>query len=135
MHKHLDAERAGNKNLEELMAQAREKEFQAQLDAQEQRSEGQLVRDKLALNESKMASMNREVISLRDRVSQLDAELEVAKRHLTNERYERERAVQELRRAGLPSPALSRYGRSLSPSSRPRSTSPSRGVSFADDYR
>ena len=54
MHKHLDAERAGNKNLEELMAQAREKEFQAQLDAQEQRSEGQLVRDKLALNESKM---------------------------------------------------------------------------------
>lgn len=34
-------------------------------------------------------SMSREVTSLRDRASQLDAELEVAKRHLTNERYER----------------------------------------------
>ena len=34
-------------------------------------------------------SMAREVSSLRDRTSQLDAELEVTKRHLTNERYER----------------------------------------------
>uniref|UniRef100_H2Z639 Uncharacterized protein n=1 Tax=Ciona savignyi TaxID=51511 RepID=H2Z639_CIOSA len=98
LHKHLESERLGNKNLEELVGNAREKEFQAQLDSQEQKSEGQLLRDKLALNESKLQSMGREVASLRDRASQLDAELEVAKRHLTNERYERERAVQELRR-------------------------------------
>ena len=44
----------GNKNLEDMMASCREKEFQAQLDAQEQKSEGQLLRDKLALNESKL---------------------------------------------------------------------------------
>uniref|UniRef100_H2Z636 Centrosomal protein of 135 kDa n=1 Tax=Ciona savignyi TaxID=51511 RepID=H2Z636_CIOSA len=102
LHKHLESERLGNKNLEELVGNAREKEFQAQLDSQEQKSEGQLLRDKLALNESKLQSMGREVASLRDRASQLDAELEVAKRHLTNERYERERAVQELRRHGPP---------------------------------
>nr|CAB3229903.1 centrosomal protein of 135 kDa [Phallusia mammillata] len=134
VHKHLESERVGNKNLEDLVAGAREKEFQAQLDAQEQKSEGQLLRDKLALNESKLQSMSREVTSLRDRASQLDAELEVAKRHLTNERYERERAVQELRRHGLPSPGLSRLSRPHSPTSRPRSGSPSR-VSFLDDAR
>lgn len=54
VHKHLDAERTGNKNLEDLVAGVREKEFQAQLDAQEQKSESQLLRDKLALNESKL---------------------------------------------------------------------------------
>ena len=54
VHKHLDSERMGNKNLEDMMASCREKEFQAQLDAQEQKSEGQLLRDKLALNESKL---------------------------------------------------------------------------------
>ncbi|XP_078481086.1 centrosomal protein of 135 kDa isoform X3 [Ciona intestinalis] len=134
VHKHLESERVGNKNLEELVATSREKEFQAQLNSQEQKSEGQLLRDKLALNESKLQSMGREVASLRDRASQLDAELEVAKRHLTNERYERERAVQELRRHGLPSPGLSRLSRPLSPGSRPRSGSPSR-VSFLDDTR
>ncbi|XP_076808298.1 centrosomal protein of 135 kDa-like isoform X3 [Clavelina lepadiformis] len=135
VHKHLETERVGNKNLEDLVAGAREKEFQAQLDAQEQKSEGQLLRDKLALNESKMQSMSREVASLRDRTSQLDAELEVTKRHLTNERYERERAVQELRRHGLPSPGLSRLSRPLSPTSRgSRSGSPAK-VSFLDDGR
>ena len=36
------------------MATSREKEFQAQLNAQEQKSETQLLRDKLALNESKL---------------------------------------------------------------------------------
>ena len=71
------------------MATAREKEFQAQLNAQEQKSEGQLLRDKLALDESKLQSMNREVAAIRERASQLDAELDVTKRHLTNERYER----------------------------------------------
>jgi len=128
VHKHLDSERMGNKNLEDMMASCREKEFQAQLDAQEQKSEGQLLRDKLALNESKLHSVNREVLALRDRNSQLDAELEVTKRSLTNERYEREKAVQELRRHGYPSPAMSRYGRAHSPIN--RSISPSRNVSF-----
>ena len=54
IHKHLDSERAGNKNLEDLVAGAREKEFQARLDAQEQKSEGQMLRDKLAVNETKL---------------------------------------------------------------------------------
>ena len=54
MHKHLESERAGNKNLEDLIAGVREKEFQAQLDSQELKSESQLLRDKLALNESKL---------------------------------------------------------------------------------
>ena len=54
VHQQLESERVGNKNLEDLMATSREKEFQAQLNAQEQKSETQLLRDKLALNESKL---------------------------------------------------------------------------------
>jgi len=136
VHKHLETERVGNKNLEDLMATSREKEFQAQLNAQEQKSEGQLLRDKLALNESKLQSMSREIAALRDRSSQLDAELDVTKRHLTNERYEREKAVQELRRHGMTSPSfgLSRYSsRAHSPNSRPRSISPTHRVTFSSD--
>lgn len=46
----------------------------------------------------------------------------------------RERAVQELRRHGLPSPGLSRLSRPLSPTAYPRTGSPGH-VSFLDDGR
>ena len=47
-------ERTSVRNLETLLSNNREKEFQAQRDSQEQRSELQLVQDRLALADSKV---------------------------------------------------------------------------------
>ena len=47
-------ERTSVNNLESLLHTNREKEFQSQLTVTEMQSENQLLRDRLALNESKM---------------------------------------------------------------------------------
>ncbi|RXN09122.1 putative protein KIAA1211-like [Labeo rohita] len=67
---------------------------------------------------------------LRTRSTQLEADLEMTKRHLATERFERQRAAQELRRQGLSaiSPVLSSTMRSSSTSHR-SSLSPHRSWS------
>ena len=50
----VSTERNSVRNLESLLSTNREKEFQAQLENQEQRSELQLVKDRLALADSKV---------------------------------------------------------------------------------
>ena len=50
----LSTERNSVRNLESLLSTNREKEFQVQLENQEQRSELQLVKDRLALADSKV---------------------------------------------------------------------------------
>jgi centrosomal protein CEP135 len=50
----LGSERTNAKNLESLLQNNREKEFQTQLVHQEKSSEIQMLKDRLALNESKM---------------------------------------------------------------------------------
>ena len=50
----LNSERHSNKNLEGLLQNNREKEFQTQLHTQEQGAEIQMLKDRLSLNESKM---------------------------------------------------------------------------------
>ncbi|XP_064608998.1 centrosomal protein of 135 kDa-like [Liolophura sinensis] len=99
----LSSERSSIKNLEDLLANTREKEFQSQLSAQEKSAESQLVKDKLSLNESKLQSQHREIASLRTRLVELEADLERTRRQLTNERYEKERALQDLHRQGMSS--------------------------------
>ena len=47
-------ERATVKNLEGLLQNGREKEFQSQLTSQERNTEIQMLKDRLSLNESKM---------------------------------------------------------------------------------
>ncbi len=49
-------------------------------------------------------SQSREVSALRTRNIEIEAEVDRLKRQLTNERFERERALQELRRHGLAAP-------------------------------
>ncbi|XP_070554439.1 centrosomal protein of 135 kDa-like isoform X2 [Ptychodera flava] len=117
----VENERTSLRNLEGLLSNNREKEFQTQLENQEQRSEIQLLRDKLSLADSKVQSQSREVSSMRTRTAQLETELERIRRQLTSERFEKERLSQEFRRAGLTPPPdvsgrLSRASlRSLSP--------------------
>ncbi|KAM4810491.1 centrosomal protein of 135 kDa [Rhinophrynus dorsalis] len=101
LKKQLASDRLTIKNLETLLATNREKEFQSHLTSHEKDSEIQLLKDKLTLADSKLTSLTRESTMLRNKLTQLQSDYDIAKRQLTTERFERERAVQELRRHGL----------------------------------
>ncbi|XP_051559227.1 testis-specific gene 10 protein [Myxocyprinus asiaticus] len=130
LQKQLASERLSVKSLESLLVSAREKELQRQLTSQERQTEIQIMKDRLSMADSKVSCQSREMAQLRTRSAQLEADLETTKRHLSTERFERERAVQELHRQGLSaiSPVLSSTMRSSSPSHH-RSLSPLRSWS------
>ena len=50
----IGSERSSVNNLESLLQSNREKEFQSQLSVQELQSDNQLLRDRLAINDSKL---------------------------------------------------------------------------------
>ncbi|XP_025088561.1 testis-specific gene 10 protein-like isoform X3 [Pomacea canaliculata] len=138
----LSQERATVKNLEALLQTNREKEFQGQLLSQERNTEIQMLKDRLSLNDSKTQSQSREIASLRTRNVELEGDVERLRRQLSNEKFERDRAVQELRRNGIAPPlTLSEYSgehlpRSLSRErTLPRSRSRSRSLSPPPRYR
>ncbi|XP_026201117.1 centrosomal protein of 135 kDa [Anabas testudineus] len=101
LKKQLASERLTVRNLETLLSTNRHKEFQTQMTASERESELKVLRDRLALADSKTAEHAREVSQLHSKVSQLQTEMDVLKRQLTTERFERERAIQEMRRQGV----------------------------------
>uniref|UniRef100_A0A3B3Z010 Centrosomal protein 135 n=1 Tax=Poecilia mexicana TaxID=48701 RepID=A0A3B3Z010_9TELE len=101
LKRQLASERLTVRNLETLLSTNRQKEFEKHLAASERESELRALRDKLALADSKNAENTRDVSHLRGKVSQMQTEMDVLKRQLTTERFERERAVQEMRRQGL----------------------------------
>ncbi|NXR44142.1 CP135 protein, partial [Hippolais icterina] len=125
LKKQLSSERLTVQNLETLLATSRDKEFQNQLTSQEKDTEIQLLKDKLTLAESKLSSNNREVSMLRSKVAQMQTDCDVLKRKLTTERFERERAIQEMRRHGLSTSSL-RASPPLSSTLRSPSHSPER---------
>ncbi|NXC00622.1 CP135 protein, partial [Orthonyx spaldingii] len=127
LKKQLSSERLTVQNLETLLATSRDKEFQNQLTSQEKDTEIQLLKDKLTLAESKLSSNNREVSILRSKAAQLQTECDVLKRKLTTERFERERAIQEMRRHGLSTSSL-RASPPLSSTLRSPSHSPERSA-------
>ncbi|XP_030634826.1 testis-specific gene 10 protein [Chanos chanos] len=140
LRKQLTSERLSMKSLESLLVSTREKELQRQLSQQERDAEIQLLRDKLTVADSKASTQGREVTQLRTRAAQLETDLDMTKRQLSAERFERERAMQELRRQGLSStlsPLFSSTLRSSSPVRRslsPRqSWSPERAYHSAPD--
>uniref|UniRef100_A0A674IR76 Centrosomal protein 135 n=1 Tax=Terrapene triunguis TaxID=2587831 RepID=A0A674IR76_9SAUR len=127
LKKQLSSERLTIQNLETLLATSRDKEFQNHLTSHEKDSEIQLLKDKLTLAESKLTSHNREVSILRSKVAQLQTDYDVLKRQLTTERFERERAIQEMRRHGLSTSSV-RTSSPLSSTMRSPSHSPERAI-------
>ncbi|KAI1888697.1 hypothetical protein AGOR_G00171400 [Albula goreensis] len=123
LKKQLSSERLTVRNLETLLSSNRQKEFETHLSSSERESELKLLRDRLAIADSKAVTHGREVSQLRGKASQLQTEMDVLKRQLTTERFERERAVQEMRRHGVSFTSL----RSSSPLS-PRPPSPERSA-------
>ncbi|XP_042534109.1 centrosomal protein of 135 kDa isoform X1 [Dipodomys spectabilis] len=107
LKKQLSSERLTIKNLESLLATNRDKEFHSHLSVHEKDTEIQLLKEKLTLSESKLTSQLRENTMLRAKMAQLQTDYDTLKRQISNERYERERAIQEMRRHGLPTPPLS----------------------------
>ncbi|XP_036709919.1 centrosomal protein of 135 kDa isoform X4 [Balaenoptera musculus] len=107
LKKQLSSERHTIKNLESLLATNRDKEFHSHLTSHEKDTEIQLLKEKLTLSESKVNSQSRENTMLRAKMAQLQTDLDVLKRQISTERYERERAIQEMRRHGLRTPPLS----------------------------
>uniref|UniRef100_A0A2R8NBM9 Centrosomal protein 135 n=1 Tax=Callithrix jacchus TaxID=9483 RepID=A0A2R8NBM9_CALJA len=114
LKKQLSNERHTVKNLESLLATNRDKEFHSHLTSHEKDTEIQLLKEKLTLSESKLTSQSRENTMLRAKVAQLQTDYDAQKRQISTERYERERAIQEMRRHGLPTPPLSSTLRSPS---------------------
>ncbi|XP_046887445.1 testis-specific gene 10 protein [Hypomesus transpacificus] len=131
LRKQLASERLSVKSLEAMLVSSREKELHRQLSSQEKHSQVHLLRDKLTVADSRASCQSREVAQLKTRSAQLEADLEMTKRQLSTERFERERAVLELRRQGLSS---SSSGLRASPHPR-RSTSPRVSWSPERPYR
>ncbi|KAK3510802.1 hypothetical protein QTP70_022723 [Hemibagrus guttatus] len=103
----LESSRSELELLRKQLAIERERELHRQLSSQERLIEIQLLRDKLAVSDSKANTQSREMAQLRTRSTLLEADLEATRRQLNIEREERERAVKELRRLGLSSPFYS----------------------------
>ncbi|KAM9797567.1 centrosomal protein of 135 kDa isoform 1-T1 [Syngnathus typhle] len=101
LKKQLASERLAIQSVEKLLSTNRQKEIQTHLTASEKESELKVLRDRLTLADKKNVEHAREVSNLRTKVSQLQTEMDVLNRQLTSERFERERALQEMRRQGL----------------------------------
>ncbi|XP_006898157.1 PREDICTED: centrosomal protein of 135 kDa [Elephantulus edwardii] len=114
LKKQLTSERCTVKNLESLLASNRDKEFHSHISSHEKETEIQLLKEKLTLAESKLSCQSRENALLRTKVAELHMEYDAMKRQISTERFERERAIQEMRRHGLPTSPLSSTLRSPS---------------------
>ncbi|CAF1022017.1 unnamed protein product [Rotaria sordida] len=98
LHTQIMNEKAMVHNLEEIIGSSREKEFQTQMQAQEKDSELQSIKDRANMNDLKIQSQSKEIAALRAQIIGLETDNDRFKRQLTSERFEREKAAQDLRK-------------------------------------
>lgn len=91
-------ERTSVLNLEGVLTVSREKEFRNHLSVQELSAEVKLLRDRLKENDEKLEIQSKELASSRIKVAELEMTAERLKRQVTNEKFEKEKASQELKR-------------------------------------
>ncbi|XP_055485315.1 centrosomal protein of 135 kDa [Psammomys obesus] len=106
LRKQLTSERQTIKNLESLLATNRDKEFHSHMTSHEKDTEIQLLKERLNISESKLTSQSRETSMFQAKLTQLQTDYDNLKRQFSNERYERERAIQEMHRHGVPTSPL-----------------------------
>jgi len=94
----LNNEKAVVQNLEELIGSMREKEVQTEIHIQERTSDLNLAKDRANLSDLKIQSQSKEIAALKTQVINLETDNKRLKSLLTSERYERERAAQDLRK-------------------------------------
>jgi len=94
----LSNEKAMIQSLEEMINSSREKDFQHQLEFQEKDSDLQLAKDRANMSDLKVQSQSKEIAALRTQIIGLETDNERLKRQLTSERFEREKAAQDLRK-------------------------------------
>ncbi|XP_063067682.1 testis-specific gene 10 protein isoform X2 [Engraulis encrasicolus] len=127
LRKQLHGERASARTLEAMLVSTRDKDQQREAISHERTAELHKLRDQLSAADNKATTQSREMALLRNRALELGSDLEITKKQLSAERFDRERAVQELRRQGLCSTLSSALSSSLRPSSPSRrSLSPQR---------
>ncbi|CAF0946900.1 unnamed protein product [Adineta ricciae] len=117
LHTQINNEKAMVRTLEEIISSSREKEFQTQIHTQEKDSELQLSRERANMSDIKIQSQGKEIAALRAQVIGLESDNDRLKRQLTSERFEREKAAQDLRK-------LTDLTSNIDYDSRYRSTSP-----------
>ncbi|UJR35224.1 hypothetical protein I4U23_027990 [Adineta vaga] len=113
----ISNEKAVVQSLEELINSLREKEFQGQINSKERESELHIARDRVNLSDLKVHSQSKEIAALRTQIIGIESDNKRLKSLLSNERHEKEMAVQDLRRLNDRSSRIeydSRY-RSVSP--------------------
>lgn len=84
---HLNGERSMVKQLEELIASNREKDYRAQINNQKVVSEVKLLKDRILLGDEKLIALNREIDRLKTKISELEAENDILKRQLYNSKF------------------------------------------------
>ncbi|UJR10612.1 hypothetical protein I4U23_014809 [Adineta vaga] len=98
LHTQINNEKAMVRSLEEIIGSSREKEFQSQMQTQEKDSDLQLARERANINDVKIQSQGKEIAALRAQIIGLESDNDRLKRQLTSERFEREKAAQDLRK-------------------------------------
>ncbi|XP_023224856.1 centrosomal protein of 135 kDa-like [Centruroides sculpturatus] len=94
----ISNERASVLNLEGVLTVSREKEFRNHLSVQELTAEVKLLRERLKENDERLEMQSKELASSRTKVAELEMASERLKRQVTNEKFEKEKASQELKR-------------------------------------
>nr|CAH8843200.1 unnamed protein product [Trichobilharzia regenti] len=98
----LEEERENARNMNEILTITRQKEQKALSEAQERTTEVIALRDRVTNAEERADITQREIDKVRERLAETEREANRLSRSLSAERFEKERALSELRLSSLP---------------------------------